>query len=121
MIEQVKSSITKAFEHFNQNDGIAMKDIRIKIVKNNGELEYALMSSTNVVRPTTLKEMIGAMNSMLVKSTLHSSMAKIIKDNGLDERMANLRLYPLGDNSPSSYLYNQGKPLKQIDIGTLIN
>ncbi|NRA13446.1 MAG: hypothetical protein HRT57_15990 [Crocinitomicaceae bacterium] len=121
MIEQVKSSITKAFERFNQKDGIAMKDIRIKIVKNNGALEYTLMNKIDVVRPTSLTEMIGAMNSVLAKSTLHSSMEKLIKENGLDERMANLRLYPLGDNSPSSYLYNQGQPLKQIDISTLIN
>jgi hypothetical protein len=121
MVEQVKSSITKAFKHFNTKDGIEMNNIRVKIVKSNGELHYTLMNKTENVRTTTLTEMVGAMHSLLAKNQLHSSVERLIKESGLNESEANVRLYPLPDNSPSAYLYENGKPLKPIEIEKLIN
>lgn len=120
MIEQVKSSITKAFKHFNTKDGIEMKHIRVKIVKSNGALDYTLMNKTEIVRKTNLTEMVGAMNSLLAKNKLYSSVKSLIEENGLNESVANVRLYPLPDNSPSAYLYENGKPLMPIDIEKLI-
>lgn len=121
MIEQVKTSITKAFEHFNKKDGVAMNDIRVRIVKTNGSLNYTLMNKTDDIRSTTLSEMVGAMTALLAQSSLHSSIERLIKENGLDESVANVRVYPLPDFSPSAYLYENGKPLKPIDIEKLIN
>lgn len=120
MIEQVKSSITKAFKHFNTKDGIEMNKIRIKIVKSNGALDFTLMNKTEIVRKTSLTEMVGAMTSLLATNQLHSSIKSLIEENGLNENIANVRLYPLPDNSPSAYLYENGKPLKPIDIEKLI-
>jgi len=121
MVEKVKSRITKAFMHFNIKDGIEMGDIRVKIIKQNGALDFTLMNKTEIVRETSLKEMVGAMTSMLVSSHLQDSVTKVIQENGLDERVANVRLYPLPDNSPSAYLYREGKPFRKIEIEKLIN
>jgi len=121
MVEQVKASMTKAFEHFSVKDGIIMKDVRVKITKKGGSLDFDLMNKTEIVRKTSLKEMVGAMTAMLVQSHLTDSVAKTIRDNGLTEREANLRIYPLADNSPSTYLYREGKPFLKIDIEKLIN
>jgi len=127
MVERVKLEITKAFSLFNKKDKIEMQDIRIKIVKNNGSLEYTLMqkdSETNSVRkirPTTLAEMIGFMYAMVAESKLYGSIKEVLKENNLEETQAYVVLSPLADYSPSASLISNGRMIKKIEIEKLIN
>lgn len=121
MVQQVKQQITKAFENFNKKDGLNMQEMRVKMEVNNGELKYFLLNKTELVRVTSLNEMVGNMYAMIAKGKLTDSVKKTISENSVNEATANVRLYLLPDNSPSAYLFDGGKPIVQVDIDKLIN
>jgi len=120
MIEQVKTKLTAAFESFSKTDGIKVQDVRIRIIKNKDKLKYSLLNKSTFVRDTSLSEMFGGLIAMMAKSELQASMASIIDENNLDETVTNVKVYPLPDNSPSMYLYNEGKAVKQLNIEELL-
>ena len=126
MIEKIKSTITDAFKNFNAKHGIPMKDIRIKITKNNGSLNYFLMNQSQAIAATELKEIVGSTAMLLAGSTirtkLHNSVEKVINENGLNEENADVQfLFSTTTFSPIAKLYNNGQPVKDIDIEKLLN
>ena len=121
MIEEIKSKITEAFEHFRDEDGIEMKNIRVKIEKQNGKLKFYLLDKTKVLRDTNLKEMLGFTTALMVQLPLYNAVKRTLETNGLDENNAHIRLFPLPDNSPSTFIFNDGKALKQVEIEELLN
>lgn len=128
MIEQIKEKITGAFRYFKEKDGIEINNVRIKIVKNNGRLNYFLLNGVKKVRETDMVEMIklNFLENLVVdlkdvELKIYNSMKEIIEENKLNENSASVVMYPAQNYSPCAYLYNNGKPLKQIDIEKLIN
>ena len=122
MVEKVKSKIKLAFLHFASKDGINMKDVRVRIVSDKDSMDFTLMNKSSLIRKTKLSEIIGnSMEALLVKPYLQKAIKKIVHENGVENQDWNIKIYPLPDNSPSAYLYCNGKAFKPINIDELIN
>lgn len=121
MIQQVKAQITKAFVNFSKKDGLPMQEMRVRLTIFNEKLNYYLLHNKEEVRKTDLTEMVGFTYALLAEGKLTDSVKKTIIENNVNESTANVRLYLLKDDSPAAYLFDAGKPIKQIDIDKLIN
>lgn len=125
MIEQVKSKITDAFQHFNKKYGIPMNDVRIKITKSNGSLNFVVMNKKADLAATDLKEIVGSATMLLagnaIRTSLHRSVEQVINESGLSEESANIRFHPASDYSPKAHLFDGGKAIKNIEIEKLLN
>lgn len=125
MEEQVRTKMTEAFHLFKDKDGIQMKNIRVKIMKSGSSLNLMLMNKTEDVRPTNLDEVIGSMAMLMygtkIRNTFYNSVSRIINENGLNEKSANIRVYPSDNGSPLVHLFVGNKSLKSLNINELIN
>ena len=121
MIETVKSEITKAFNKISVKHNIDILKLRVKITMFGNKLDYVILNKVEHIEETTLSGLIGFLGAIAAEGKLINSVQTVINENQLNKETANVRLYMADENTPSAYLYNHIKPVKQIDIATLLN
>jgi len=127
MVKKIEQEITKAFVNFSKKDEIELENVRVLILKKEGQLIFHLRQKnveTNKVeqkRPTNLNEMIGFAYTMLVEKPLYNSVKSLFEKNNTNEQQAYVILLLNKEQVPMVDLYIGGVKTKRLTIQELIN
>ena len=121
-----KMIFTQAFKKLSKSEKIEIENMRIKVMKNNGSLNYSLLNKTECVRDLTFKEfadnrlfsLLGG--SETIENYIYQGVKNLITDNKLSETTANLRVFIGANETPNAYLFDDNKILNKIDLTTLL-
>ena len=121
-----KMIFTQAFKKLSKSDKIEIGDMRIKVMKNNGSLNYSLLNKTESIRSLRFDEfadnplfaLLGGTEQ--VEKHIYHGVKNMITAHNLNENRANLRVFVGANEMPSAYLFDNDKILNKIDLTTLL-
>jgi hypothetical protein len=120
--------IQRALEKCSLGSGIDKKDVRVKIVIDKGfianNVKCSLLNKTDFVYDIEIRNLLGLnpMEALLVSKYLSGTLGKLANNENIPTENVNARIYTKSeDYTPSVYLYNMGKAIRQITVEELTN
>ncbi len=116
---EIDVKLQRALSNLSKNLNIAPKELRIRISKPEGKLEYEVMKNADVVRKTNLATALNlnVIEAFAVSMKLDSVFADLSKQNGLPINSLNVRIFSKTDDCyPSLYLFDGTTAKKAIRL-----
>ena len=123
---EIIGKIQQALQKCSLDSGIDKRDVRVKIIINEGFIadgvKCSLMNKTNLVHDIEIRNLLGLdpLKSKIVSTYLSNTLKKLAKDGGIPTKDINARIYTTKEDFyPSVYLYNAGKAVREITVAEL--
>ncbi len=116
---EIDVKLQRALSNLSKNLNIAPKELRIRISKPEGKLEYEVMKNADVVRKTNLATALNlnVIEAFAVSMKLDSVFADLSKQNNLSVNSLNVRIFSKTDDCyPSLYLFDGTTAKKAIRL-----
>ncbi len=116
---EIDVKLQRALSNLSKKLDISPKELRIKISKPEGKLEYEVMKSSSVVKKTNLATALNItpIETFLVSVKLDKVFADLAKDNCISINELNVRIFSkTNDCYPSLYLFSGTDPIKAIRL-----
>lgn len=123
---QIRKVMTSTLLSESKKRNIELKDLRVKMALSTDEssTECFVMNKTTEVSELGWKSILGfalMTFKMIVVNKITDSLKRISGECGIDKKNINARIYSIDQNgTPNIYIYDGGKPIKQIELSEII-
>ena len=126
MVEQVKdvisSALIKISKESNINLGIIRLEIKIEddevVIKQLHKSTYYPSEKENISWGKILG--MKSIFSSVIKSTIKKNLIRLAIEDGISENDISCRFYMDSEKKCNSYLFNNGTPLKKIELSDIV-
>lgn len=121
---EIDVKLQRALLNLSKKFNIVPTELRIRISKPKGSLEYEIMQNAEIVRETNLATALNLnyLEAFAVSVKLDSVFSDLSKQNGLDVNNMNVRIFTKTDDCyPSLYLFDGTSPKKALRLEELGN
>lgn len=126
MLEQVVEVMRSALLSSSRKNHIELKNCRIKMqpTETKNSVNCILMNKVVWVQELSWTSILGmkVIFKGVIIETIYNSLLRIAKENNIETENINFRVFSVDDKgTPSVYLYDKGKAIKEIKINDIIN
>lgn len=123
--EQIESVMRSALLSTSKNNGILLKDVRIKMYLSPDmeSVDCMILNKVSEIEPISWNKILGmkAIFKVVIVDTILKSLKRLAIAEEVVLENINARVYSLDDKgTPSIYLYNDKKPIRKVNLSEII-